>query len=90
MADLAKFLSRERFLDHATDAHCFAYAYQALKLGTLVGMPVPGSCAFAGWEMLPDGGTRWGVPGAGVKNNAGQYLENHQTDPDVAVMNFPG
>jgi C-terminal processing protease CtpA/Prc len=71
-----------------SDGHCFAYAYQALDLGTLVGMPVPGTCTFAGWESLPDGHTRWGVPGLGVKDSrTGQYLENLQTEPDLLVRN---
>ena len=39
-----------------SDGHCYAFAYQNLKLGKLVGMPVPGTCTFAGWvEMLQDG-----------------------------------
>ncbi|MEJ2187392.1 MAG: S41 family peptidase, partial [Gemmatimonadota bacterium] len=70
-----------------SDGHCFAYAFQALKIGPLVGMPVPGTCTFAGWEMLPDGHTLWGVPGVGVKDMSGHYLENHQTEPDIKVMN---
>ena len=113
VADLAMFLSGERFFDYTTDTrstgyepnfrwtkpsisiagesnysdgHCYAYAYQELGIGPLVGMPVPGTCTFAGWESLPNG-TRWGVPGLGVKNNAGQYLENLQTYPDIQVMN---
>jgi tricorn protease len=113
VADLAMFLSGEKFFDYTTDTrstgfepnfrwtkpsvslvgeagysdgHCYAYAYQELGIGPLVGMPVPGTCTFAGWEGLPDG-TRWGVPGMGVKNNAGQYLENMQTEPDILVMN---
>ena len=113
VADLAMFLSGERFFDYTTDTrstgyepnfrwtkpsisiagesnysdgHCYAYAYQELGIGPLVGMPVPGTCTFAGWESLPNG-ARWGVPGMGVKNNAGQYLENLQTEPDIRVMN---
>ena len=113
VADLAMFLSGEKFFDYTTDehsqgyepnfrwtkpsvaisgeaaysdGHCFAYAYQALDLGTLVGMPVPGTCTFAGWEMLPDGNTRWGVPPLGVKDaRTGVYLENLQTVPDIEV-----
>jgi tricorn protease len=70
-----------------SDGHCFAYAYKAQKLGPLVGMPVPGTCTFAGWESLPDG-VRWGVPGLGVKDaGTGRYLENLQTEPDVRVRN---
>lgn len=70
-----------------SDGHCYAYTVKALGLGKLVGMPVPGTCTFAGWEMLPDGSTRWGVPPVGVKNVEGQYLENRQTDPDIRVAN---
>lgn len=114
VADLAMFLSGERFFDYTTDTrstgyepnfrwtkpsvsiageanysdgHCYAYAYKDLDLGPLVGMPVPGTCTFAGWEGLPGGQVRWGVPGMGVKNNQGQYLENLQTEPDIRVMN---
>jgi len=70
-----------------SDGHCYAYAYQFLKLGKLVGMPVPGTCTFAGWEMLGDTGIRWGVPPLGVKAVGVGYLENHQTEPDIKVMN---
>jgi tricorn protease len=70
-----------------SDGHCFAWTYKELKLGTLVGMPVPGTCTFAGWETLQEG-LRWGVPGLGVKDSkTGKYLENQQTEPDVKVMN---
>ncbi|MCJ7628491.1 MAG: S41 family peptidase [Longimicrobiales bacterium] len=113
VADLAMFLTGEKFFDYTTDnrstgyepnfrwtkpsvsiagesnysdGHCYAYAYQALGIGPLLGMPVPGTCTFAGWESLANG-IRWGVPGMGVKINDGQYLENHQTEPDIRVMN---
>jgi Tol biopolymer transport system component/C-terminal processing protease CtpA/Prc len=70
-----------------SDGHCYAYVYKDQKLGPLVGMPVPGTCTFAGWEGL-EGGIRWGVPGVGVKDvNTGRYLENLQTEPDIRVMN---
>ena len=49
-------------------------------------MPVPGTCSFAGWEML-DGGVRWGVVPMGVKVEGVGYLDNHQTEPDVKVEN---
>ncbi|WP_434480570.1 S41 family peptidase [Gemmatimonas sp.] len=114
VADLAMFLSGERFFNYTTDTrsngfepnfrwtkpsvslaneanysdgHCYAFTYKALKLGTLVGMPVPGTCTFAGWESL-EGGIRWGVPGVGVKDEAtGKFLENWQTEPDLRVAN---
>ena len=70
-----------------SDGHCFAYAYKEQKIGPLVGMPVPGTCTFAGWEVLGDG-LRWGVPGLGVKDaSTGKYLENLETEPDIKVMN---
>ncbi len=70
-----------------SDGHCYAYTVKALNLGKLVGMPTPGTCTFAGWEMLPDG-IRWGVPHVGVKDaTTGKYLENQQTEPDIKVMN---
>jgi C-terminal processing protease CtpA/Prc len=70
-----------------SDGHCYAYAYKDQKIGPLVGMPVPGTCTFAGWESLAEG-LRWGVPGVGVKDaNTGKYLENLQTEPDILVMN---
>ncbi|WP_241499043.1 S41 family peptidase [Rufibacter ruber] len=70
-----------------SDGHCFAFSYQDLKLGKLVGMPVPGTCTFGGWETLQDNSLRWGVPSLGVKDVQGRYLENAQTEPDVKVMN---
>jgi len=70
-----------------SDGHCFAFAYQFMKIGKLVGMPVPGTCSFAGWEMLGDGGVRWGAVPLGVKGVGVGYLENHQTEPDVKVEN---
>ncbi|NCI45091.1 S41 family peptidase [Sediminibacterium soli] len=70
-----------------SDGHCYAYTYQELKLGKLVGMPVPGTCTFAGWESLQDNTIRWGVPPLGVKMMNNRYLENHQTVPDIQLMN---
>lgn len=73
--------------DNYSDAHCYADTYKELKIGKLVGMPVPGTCTFAGWEMLSEPGLMWGVPPVGVKNPDGQYLENKQTEPDILVRN---
>ncbi|MCX6207356.1 MAG: S41 family peptidase [Bacteroidetes bacterium] len=70
-----------------SDGHCFSYGYQNLEIGKLVGMPVPGTCTWAGWEQLQDASIRWGVPPVGVKNMKGRYLENSPTEPDIKVMN---
>jgi tricorn protease len=72
-----------------SDGHCFAWAYQTMAIGPLIGMPVPGTCTFGGWQNLPDG-VRWGVPGMGVKDVAtGRFLENWQTEPDIRVAPDP-
>ena len=56
-------------------------------MGKLVGMPVPGTCTFAGWEALGQTGIRWGVPPLGVKAVGVGYLENLQTEPDIKIRN---
>ena len=73
-----------------SDGHCYAFGYQNLGIGKLVGMPVPGTCTFAGWETLQDPSVRWGVPPVGVKMMDGKYLENHETFPDIQLMNEYG
>jgi len=70
-----------------SDGHCYAFMYTELKLGKLVGMPVPGTCTFAAWEALQDNSIRWGVPPLGCKTVSGLYLENSQTNPNIQVMN---
>ena len=62
-----------------SDGHCYAYTYKMLKIGPLVGMPVPGTCTFAGWESLPDG-VRWGVPGVGVKDSTHRQVPREPAD----------
>ncbi|HDP93960.1 MAG TPA: peptidase S41 [Candidatus Aminicenantes bacterium] len=73
-----------------SDGHCFACAYKDLGIGKLVGMPVPGTCSFAGWEMLQNGTILWGTIPVSARNKAGEWLENNQTEPDVMVKNIPG
>ncbi len=72
-----------------SDGHCYASGWTDLKLGKSVGMPVPGTCSFAGWESLPMGGF-WGVVPVSAKNKKGEWLENNQTEPDILVKNEPG
>ncbi|MEL6558910.1 MAG: S41 family peptidase [Bacteroidota bacterium] len=72
-----------------SDGHCFACGYTDLKIGKTVGMPVPGTCSFAGWEGLPDG-SRWGVVPVSAKDKQGKWMENNQTEPDIKVKNMPG
>lgn len=72
-----------------SDGHCYASAYTELEIGLTVGMPVPGTCSFAGWEGLPDG-TRWGVVPVSARNMSGEWMENNQTEPVIRVKNMPG
>ncbi len=72
-----------------SDGHCFACGYTDLKIGKTVGMPVPGTCSFAGWEGLPDG-SRWGVVPVSAKDKSGNWMENNQTEPNIKVKNMPG
>lgn len=73
-----------------SDGHCFAWAYQEMGIGPLIGMPVHGTCTFGGGNQLLDG-VRFGVPARGVKDaRSGRFLENWQTEPDILVPNEPG
>ena len=72
-----------------SDGHCYASGYTDLKIGKTVGMPVPGTCSFAGWEGLPNG-SYWGVVPISAKNKTGEWMENNQTEPTIKVKNMPG
>lgn len=69
-----------------SDGHCFSCGYTDLGIGKTVGMPVPGTCSFAGWEGLPNG-IRWGTVPISAKNKAGEWLENNETKPTFQVKN---
>ncbi len=71
-----------------SDGHCFSCGYTDLGIGKTVGMPVPGTCSFAGWETLPSG-IRWGSVPISAKNQAGEWLENNETRPMFEVKNQP-
>jgi len=66
-----------------SDAHGFPFAYKALNLGKLVGMPVPGTMTAVWWETLQDKSLYFGIPQVGTKDLNGNYLENQQLEPDV-------
>ncbi len=72
-----------------SDGHCYAAGYTDLKIGKTVGMPVPGTCSFAGWEGLPNG-SYWGVVPVSAKDKSGRWMENNQTMPMIKVKNMPG
>lgn len=72
-----------------SDASCFACGYQQLGIGKMVGMPVPGTCSFAGWETLQDGETLWGMVPVSSKDINGNWMENLENIPDFVVKNDP-
>ncbi|WP_458626350.1 S41 family peptidase [Winogradskyella sp. PC D3.3] len=69
-----------------SDAHCTPAGYKDLKIGKLVGMPVPGTCSFVWWERIQNG-IVFGIPNMQVTDIAGDVLENKQLEPDIKVKN---
>ena len=72
-----------------SDGDCFACGYKELGIGKTIGMPVPGTCSWANWEVLQDGTTRWGVIPVSTKDINGNWMENVETVPDIQVRNEP-
>ena len=72
-----------------SDAHLFPFAYKTLKIGKLVGMPVPGTGTAVWWERLHDRSIIFGIPQVSTIGPDGNYLENTQLEPDIKVANNP-
>ena len=70
-----------------SDAHMFPYAYKVQNLGTMVGMPVPGTGTAVWWERQIDPTLVFGIPQVGMLDVEGDYLENKQLEPDVKIKN---
>ncbi|MEZ4924126.1 MAG: S41 family peptidase [Crocinitomicaceae bacterium] len=71
-----------------SDAHLFPYTYKALKIGKLIGMPVPGTGTAVWWETMVDGKTVFGIPQVGMRSiTEGFLVENHDLEPDIKVNN---
>lgn len=70
-----------------SDASGFPYAYKALGIGKLVGMPVAGTMTAVWWESLIDNSVVFGIPQVGLKNAKGEYLENQEIIPDFEIKN---
>lgn len=70
-----------------SDAHGFPFAYKALQIGKLVGMPVPGTFTAVWWETQIDNTLVFGIPQVGAIDKNGNYLENQELQPDVKVLN---
>ena len=72
-----------------SDGSCFACGYKQLGIGKLIGMPVPGTCSFAGWETLQDNQIRWGMVPVSAKDMYGVWMENVEAVPDYVIKNEP-
>jgi len=72
-----------------SDGHCFTAAYNNLKMGKTVGMPVPGTCSYVWWETLMSGDVFFGIPQMGILDTDKEWLENKQLEPMVKIANTP-
>ena len=72
-----------------SNAHGTPWVYKYKQMGTLVGMPVPGTMSSVTWETLQDPTLYFGLPVVGYRTEQGNWLENSQLEPDVKVRNIP-
>ena len=70
-----------------SNAHGTPWVYRHKGIGSIVGMPVPGTMTSVNWETLQDPSLYFGIPVVGYKTEDGQYLENLQLEPDFKVEN---
>jgi len=75
--------------DNYSNAHGTPWVYQHQKIGSIVGMPVPGTMTSVNWETLQDPTMYFGIPVIGYRTRDGHYLENSQLEPDFKVRNKP-
>ncbi len=72
-----------------SDAHGTPWVYQTLKIGDLVGAPVPGTMTAVWWESQIDPSIVFGIPQVTSRDMQGNVLENRQLNPDIEVYNTP-
>lgn len=75
--------------DNYSDGHLFPWTYQHLRLGKLVGMPVPGTGTSAYREREQNPQITIGVPHGAVEDANGVMMERLQIEPDIRVANDP-
>ena len=75
--------------DNYSNAHGTPWVYREKGIGSIVGMPVPGTMTSVNWETLQDRSLYFGIPVIGYRMKNGQYLENTQLEPDFKVRNSP-
>ena len=72
-----------------SNAHGTPWVYKHKHMGSLVGMPVPGTMSSVTWETLQDPSMYFGLPVVGYRTEQGNWLENTQLEPDFKVRNTP-
>jgi C-terminal processing protease CtpA/Prc len=72
-----------------SDAHGTPYVYQTLKIGDIIGAPVPGTMTAVWWETQIDPSLIFGIPQVTSLDRNGKPLENQQLNPDVVIYNNP-
>lgn len=72
-----------------SDAHGTPYVYQTLKIGDVVGAPIPGTMTAVWWEDQVDPTIYFGIPQVTSLDRNGEPLENKQLNPDVIIYNNP-
>ena len=75
--------------DNYSNACGTPWVYRELGIGKLVGAPIPGTMTAVWWEQQIDPSLVFGIPQVGCRDMRGQYSENHQVEPDIAVYNSP-
>ena len=75
--------------DNYSNAHGTPWVYKHQGIGSIVGMPVPGTMTSVNWETLQDPTMYFGIPVIGYRTRDGHYLENSQLEPDFLVRNKP-
>jgi tricorn protease len=90
VAPVGKWAGRSALLineDNYSDGHLFPWVYQHLGLGTVIGMPIPGTGTSASWEQQQDPQLIVGVPYGTIEDAQGNAMEKVQVEPDIEVMN---
>ena len=72
-----------------SNAHGTPWVYKHRGLGSLVGMPVPGTMTSVNWVTMQDRSLYFGIPVIGYRLDDGSFLENQQLEPDIRVANDP-
>lgn len=75
--------------DNYSNAHGTPWLYKEMKIGKLIGTPVPGTMTAVWWERQIDPTIVFGIPQVGCMDMEGHYLENHELEPDILIYNDP-